>query len=182
MANFDLNQSVKFILPMISELGRRKEFYLNDKFIGCYVEDINKEKTRDKIILVYKFDVYNHTVGDIKHYKELYNHKTYLKGQDYDYNDKNIVVYMFNVPKEFQEDYQLILEGKYSEISPTLKLNILKFWDSDKTTLLHSILFKGQKIKEFWKERGNREEHCIEGEYWYIPKPDMEVFDVDNDV
>jgi len=172
-----MNQTTKFILPMISSEGMKNRFFVNKYFVGCYIGDTNKNKFNDKILLAYKFEP---SITFIEFEKKLSKNPYMLQGSDYDYEEKDIVIYVFNVPKEHQEDYYLILDGKYSEISNILKLKILKFWNESEISMLYSILFKTEKIKKFWDSRNqNPILYCAENEYWYLPRLDNEIFDID---
>lgn len=173
-----LNQSTKFILPIISTDTMRSNFFDNKFFIGCYIGDLNQAKYQDKILLAYKFDM---SINFVSFERKLMKNPYILHNADYDYDKHNIVVYVFNVPKEHLEDYYSIIEGRYSEVSNMLKLKILKFWGEKDTSLLHSILFKTEQIKKFWQKRGKEPNiYCSGGEYWYTPRIENELLDIEN--
>jgi hypothetical protein len=171
-----MNQTEKFILPMISTTDMKNKFFINKYFIGCYIGDTNNNRFQDKIMIAYKFEP---SIPFIEFEKELSKNPYIRYGEEYDYDEKNVVMYVFNVPKEHMEDYYLILDGKYSEISNILKLKILKFWGENEISLLYSILFKTEKIKEFWEKTDkNYKIFCADEEYWYLPKLDSEIFNI----
>lgn len=170
------NATTKFILPMIStETMRSKQFIQEPYFRGSFIGDINNAKWDNNILIAYKF----HPSPKYQQIEKLITtNPYYLNGEDKDFNTIGIVVFPFAIPKEHIEDFYLIQQGKYSEISNTLKLKILKFWDEKETSLLHSILFKTQEIKNFWiKNKKNPKNYCAEDEYWYIPDLESEYFD-----
>lgn len=163
---------------MLSTPDMKDTFFKNVRFLGCFIGDVNMTKFQDKILLAYQFTM---DLNFIDFERKLLTHPSCLIGADYDYDNENIVIYVFNIPKEHLEDYQLVLDGKYSELSPTLKLKILKFWgDNKETSLLHSILFHGEKARKFLEKQGIIPEfYCAEGEYWFLPRLDNELFDID---
>ena len=173
-----INQAIKFILPMITTGNMKDIFFMNKYLIGCYIGDVNMPKFQDKIMLVYNFSM---NMDFITFEKKLSKNPYFLNDMDYDYEAENIVIYVFNVPKEHLEDYQLVLEGKYSELSNDLKLKILKFWgDEQERSLLHSVLFKGTRIKQYWADKKlNPILYCAEDEYWYLPRLENELFDIE---
>jgi hypothetical protein len=63
----------------------------------------------------------------------------------YNKNDGTIA-YIFKIPKEHLTDYELFLQGRYSDFSATYKLKILKFWGFEyvENNSLISILFDGK--------------------------------------
>jgi hypothetical protein len=70
---------------------------------------------------------------------------------DYEYNGYFIMI--FEIPEDFLEDYDLILKGKYSEISAKGKSNILsKNFFSGKPKAIPMILMKSDALKNSWEK------------------------------
>ncbi len=68
-------------------------------------------------------------------------------------NMKLIFVYEFSLEK-YTEDFEKIIEGKYSEISPENKLKISKFWEIYSGSLLPAkILEKHEDLKYHWLKK-----------------------------
>lgn len=79
--------------------------------------------------------------------------------------DDNIA--RFRIPEEVLDDYKKIIKSQYSEITNESKLQIINFWKEDEESYLHSVLYKTQKILDYWSKKTNREIHPSEDkEYW----------------
>jgi len=71
-----------------------------------------------------------------------------------DYDIKECVVFIFSVPTDFDRDFNLIINGKYSEISAeSKKLILANHYFSGKSYTLPLILNKAIVLKESWEER-----------------------------
>jgi hypothetical protein len=75
------------------------------------------------------------------------------------------------IPEEFIKDYKYFLRGKYSKFSLKLKKIILSFWNCNGETNLHSILFKTDKMKEYWLKKPAKLGHKYSNSMEYWPKP-----------
>ena len=71
-----------------------------------------------------------------------------------DYDNQDCMVLIFRVPDEYVEDYNLIMNGKYSEVSQEAKKLILgnNFY-TGKPFTLPLILNKSTVLKDSWEER-----------------------------
>lgn len=81
--------------------------------------------------------------------------------------DNNIC--QFRIPKEYLEDYKKILRSQYSKISDECKQIILYFWKEAEDSYLYSVLYKTDKILEYWKKKANPDisiQSSDEKEYW----------------
>lgn len=79
--------------------------------------------------------------------------------------DDNIA--KFNIPEDKIDDYLLIKKSRYSKISDTSKQDILYFWEESKDSYLYSILYKTQKILDYWAKESNLTMHpSKDKEYW----------------
>lgn len=70
-----------------------------------------------------------------------------------DYESNGYLVAMYSIPEENKKDYDLILEGKYSEISDAAKALIIGnyYYHGAKMTL-SLILHKSDALKETWEK------------------------------
>ena len=160
-----LTEATRFVLPMLYSTDRKDSFFINSSFRNCFVGDVNHPELQNKIFLLYKYKM---SIDFIKFERSLELMSQYET--DYDYSDEHQVMFVFNVPEEHEEDYQLFLQGRYSQFSEYLKQKILAFWQFDENSLFYSILYKTEKINKYWEEsEEDREDVCIEGEYWYRP-------------
>ena len=119
-----INNSLTFLLPLLSNGIYDKRFLINNRFIGCFIGDVNKYSYDYEILLIYKKEF---TLEFFKHDNLLLNHPLFSK-ITYDYSDENITVYVFKIPIAEEEDYDFINYGNHNQIHPHNKLKIIKFW------------------------------------------------------
>jgi hypothetical protein len=74
----------------------------------------------------------------------------------------------FRIPKEYLDDYKKIIKSQYSKISPESKEIILYFWKESSDSLLYSILYKTEKVLDYWRSKfkSNDIQASEEKEYW----------------
>lgn len=168
------NQTVKFILPLVTKLPPRT--LMNERLVGVYIGDVDRPQWDGNILLAYHVDgTADFSKLDAKICR-LPNYRT-----SYDYMDKRIVVYVLEIPSESINSVEEILDGRYSHISPINKVDITKFWlDITDYKLVDSILNDHSLVNDMWNRWGkNKEDFCLKGEYWYIPEMTEELFNID---
>lgn len=123
-----------FLLPFLG--GTRHSFRWNQEFVNAFLGDENANTDNNEISLLYRFQG---TVeyGDFE--EGLKQRADFVKITD---PDKYTVLYTFKLPEEFKEDIDLILQGKYSQISEKAKTRILQFHSSSKTKPIGQILYR----------------------------------------
>jgi hypothetical protein len=109
---------------MLYSKDRNDNFFITKNFENCYIGDGNHPEIGRKIFLLYNYQM---TIEYVKFERKIELIPTF--STDYDYGDERQVMYVFDVPIEHKNDFNLFLEGKYSEFSEDLKQKILKFWD-----------------------------------------------------
>ena len=130
-----LSKSSQFTLPM---LGNSREYFkwntsLCNVFLGTEDGSI-----KNRILLLYRMNT-------SKEYLEfeamLENHPMYVKSHAYDvYHD----LVEFRVPERFKEDYTLLINGKYSQISEELKKRIVKFHYLTSNSPISQVIHKSE--------------------------------------
>jgi len=125
------NASNIFLLPM---MGGNKKMFLHKYLVNCFV---NYQEYKNKIILVY-----NHTIETF--HKALQKFSNFIK---YIRLGGNYKMYIFDPPSKYLEDYNKIIEGKYSQINDTYKLKILDYNDLEIDSAMGNILFKSTQRK-----------------------------------
>lgn len=95
-----------FILPM---LQLNKSSFSADNFINSYLD-------KDGYLIV-------NTKDEIQVNNTIYNHEYYIT--DYT-KDDGTVMYVFAIPKDYADDMQLFIDGKYSKLSTKLKVEIAR--------------------------------------------------------
>lgn len=158
------NTSSVFVTPL---LGYRKEELLFDtNLINAFMSTIEHDRC---IALLYRFS------GE----KSFLQFESWVKSQPdfmahYD-PDNYHALYVFSVPKIANSTYDLIRNGKYSEIDDLWKLVILGFHGYDRDGKTGQILYKDPRLKKeleaVWGvDLGDNELHSI-------PYMDKERFD-----
>ena len=85
--------------------------------------------------------------------------------------DKYHVMYIFNIPKEFEKDIENFTEGKYSKFSNKLKKRIESFYGDGKKGNVAQVVYRSEKLKQ------NLEEHLgirLSENMELASKPDLE--------
>lgn len=162
MSQKSFTKTATFLFPLLNipknlfecdirdNFGRLK--YTN-RFLNAYLEDSCVDKYKSKIdnvdyifVLVRNyqdlmFEEFNEKLISLPHYIDDYEYRT-------------CSVYVFKIPQKNKEDYDLIINGKYSEISETAKSLILKnHYYHGKPSTLPLILNKAEILKNSWEER-----------------------------
>lgn len=151
------NDSLAFLLPLLSNPRFDRHFFMNNYFIGAFIGDVDRYRYEYEVVLVYKYE------PQIKYHifeAELFKHKNFSK-ISYDYDKESCNVYVFKMPIELEEDFNFILNGKYHKIKPESKLKISKFWNSEKGGRIYKMLFNPELNDE-----------------WSLPPYEKEIFDI----
>jgi hypothetical protein len=159
-----------FILPLLS-IDRS---ILTKDLINCYLYDLDNE---DLIALVFEegFDL-----ETIEKFEIIPYYLTSFIKDSY-------TIYLYEIPKEFVDDVELLKIGKYSRISNEAKYKILKAGTSEKifknpdkmkATRLYGILFRTKTLREYWEEKLDAEIDK-DNELWELPVIDQEYIKID---
>ena len=143
------NKSKTYLLPLLSEV-----LDLNIKFlpylINTYLFDENNEY-ENCIFILHEFNFKNPEFTKYEH--KLTNNELFVKHIDID--DK--VVYIFKFPEEYLNEYNCLLNSKYSKFGEDAKQLILRFWaevysgNSAGVAFLlkvKKILYKDEKLRK----------------------------------
>jgi len=134
----ELNKSSQFTLPM---LGQDREYFkwgsnLCNVFLGMQGEDYP-----DRVLLLYRIQTDREY---LEFEAKLENHPMYVGSTTYDiYHD----LVEFKVPSRFKEDYQLLINGKYSHISEELKKRIIRFHSLKPNNPISQVIHKSEHRK-----------------------------------
>lgn len=161
------NKSYKYILPMLGDdIGN----FIN--LLGCFIGDFDYPEYNNHIFLLFK---HVETQGYKDFEKRLTKHPMYkhwYKVKDDEY------VYVFDVPREYQTDYDLFMRSKYSKLSETYKRQIIKFHHFQKygygaPTI--KILYRDPQLYEDKEAEINKD--LPEREWTIIPR-DQEIGEI----
>jgi hypothetical protein len=130
----DRTKSSIFMMPMFT--GSQDLFFYNSLFVNAF---IGIEGQYDCVGLLYRFSGSSVFLKFEQALKKFKSFKYTVDPSPY------YVLFVFDVPKKFQQDYDNFIRGKYSKLSPELKENILKFHGVDDHSSVGQILYKSKK-------------------------------------
>jgi len=135
------SRSSNFITPLI--VKTKNEVSFDKYFMNCYV---GNELTGDYGKFIYIHLRYKPIIELEEVEKKLVDNENFIESKN---TDKQYTLYKFKVPEEFLNDYNLIISGKYSQISDNAKLRILSFHNATKTSKIFQILYKKEELRMF---------------------------------
>ena len=115
-----VNPATFFILPMLGE--KHPDNY--PRFRDCFVDN-------NEIHVYTRVGGGNRNCGFGE--EELQQHPNYLRDFDDEY-DSTYATYVFSIPDEFKNDFDLITSGKIKEISEAYKKRLYKVYPKLKDT------------------------------------------------
>ncbi len=134
-----ITKTSQFIFPMLGYNSKLYDF--NKNFYNAYLSDCYTF-----IYLVYKFSSdENYLVLE----EQLTNHKGFREIID---PNPDTVVFKFEIPEKYWNDVNLIMKGKYRELTPKLKTNIYKFHNLNSTSRTYKTLYNSKKFRESIEE------------------------------
>jgi hypothetical protein len=143
-----------FFVPTLSI---DRDMLAKNNFINGYVKDSNRDiQYENAVYLLFKpedLDKFRIFLDD-----EYERTKSII--DDYDYED-GYVVLVYELDKVFNQDFELIKQGKYSKTSKkfqklfpkTMKVHLSTNTFQTKVTLQYRIFNKTEDLREFWEEK-----------------------------
>lgn len=133
----DPNKSQVFIAPFIGKISNdfKSNVLPTCQFRNCFIGDKTKG-LENRILLLYRFSA-NPVYLDFE--AKLAAHP--LFEQNYEV-DKHHTMFVFNIPEEFQEDYNKLIRGEYSKVSEKSKAHILSFHGLKQESNTGGVLYK----------------------------------------
>lgn len=150
------NKACYFIIPL---LGYSVSFFTS--LINCYLGD-----NTNKPDLTFK-KVFIHVQSYTEEYLKIKYFNQYYKLED------NTYIYVFNIPKEFQDDYIKFCDGQYSKMSQEAKnlicekSKIKPVFDS----LVYKVLYKTNDQRNLIEELIGEK---LKDEYEIYSKPNLD--------
>lgn len=160
MSQLKFTKTATFLFPLLNipkslfdcnikdVFGRTK---ITSRFINAF--------SRNKCINKYNDIEKNYVFILVKTYQDVDFDRFYTTLQAFpnyvdDYDSKGCCIFVFEVQEKYQKDFDLIKNGKYSEISvQAKKLILLNNFFSGKPFTLPLILNKAEALKNSWEER-----------------------------
>jgi hypothetical protein len=129
---------------MLYSKDRNDSFFITKNFENCFIGDGNHPEFGRKIFLLYNYQM---SVEYVKFERKIELMPTF--STDYDYGDERQVMYIFDIPTEFEKDFQYFLTGEYNKFSEDLKNKVIKFWDiTDKESAIKKAF--DSETDEYW--------------------------------
>lgn len=146
----------------------------NDRFLNAYIGDnsINKYQ-KDHVFLLLRN--YRDVAFD-EFYQKLIKLDNYVE----DYEVNNCLIAIFSIPEEHKEDYNQIINGKYSKVSKKGRETIIKNkYCSIPTSdaVIEMIFNKAPSLREHWEKEINK----VMLDNQYISLDDSEVWPIINE-
>lgn len=140
---------------------------LTTRFYNAFIKDCKIDNYKEGFIFIVvkayqdvDFQCFYDTMGAFENYID-------------DYERGNFIVFVYSIVDTFKLDYKLLMNGKYSEISPEAKRIIMSNgYFSGKPYTLPLILGKSEALKKGWEER--LEVDLLDQEVWSIIIPESE--------
>jgi hypothetical protein len=160
MSELKFTKTATFLFPLLDipkklfdcnikdVFGRTK---ISNRFINAFSRNkcINKYNEKDKDYVFILVKTYQDVDFD-RFYTTLQAFPNYVD----DYDSKGCCIFVFKVPEKRQKDFDLIKNGKYSEVSADAKKAILmNNFFSGKPFTLPLILNKAEALKNSWEDR-----------------------------
>lgn len=173
--------STIFLLPGI---GLKRQSILKHGFVSAYMDDVNHDvHYENSVYVLYKPE----QIEEFQKFLSSEYKRTPLLVEDYDYPG-GYVVTVYKFPKEFMEEYDLFLKGKYSKFSKKyMDLFPVRIDTHDpetgmtkmKYSLQYHILNRSDAMKRYWEEKLGMEGELPEDlEYWKIPDKKEETLNI----
>ena len=143
-----LSKSSYFLFPMLS--GDKDDFLWSLYFMNFYTKVEGHDE--EGFFLHYRY-------SDNQRFKSFEDKVTTMDGYRTHLDiDKYHVIYQFDIPEKYKQEFELFKNGKYSKFSEEYKKRILDFHKADEmakqlgttveNTKMHGILFKSKALRE----------------------------------
>jgi hypothetical protein len=166
------NESLLFILPMLGDYTYNKNLLVNKDLYGVFINDVDKTSMYDCILLAYNYHKNYSFDTDLL----ITDHLEYV-GTYFPSTSK--IIYIFNIPEHYKEDYCNILNGNYNNLSKEYIAKLIEFWvneESDpKKNIIYNLFVQNENLEDIYKQYNRNKEAS---EVWYKPILEAELFDI----
>jgi hypothetical protein len=137
------------------------------RFYNAFIRDCKVDNYKEGFVFVVvrayqdvDFQCFYDTMGAFENYVD-------------DYERGDYIVFVYSIIDKFKADYKLLMDGKYSKISPEGKKAVLSNnYFSGKPYTLPLILGKSEALKKGWEDRLKVD--LLDQEVWSIITPEKE--------
>jgi len=172
------NTSTLFVTPLIFENKEMASYLqvINNVYVGYLVNlfvdcDFIQAKDRYSVFMLLKFSKSSRFKAQEEYFL---SHPQYLNKYDV---SENYVVYEFTIPQKYRNDFDLMMDGKYSMLCSEV-INMIVRWHgtSVEATILHGVL---NRPREFVAEYERRFGICMDGLELYKKMDNSDVLSRD---
>lgn len=148
---------------------------LSNRFINAYLED---ENITDYSYKEYNIFLHINNYQD-KNFQSFYDTLCSFPNYVEDYENQGNLIFVFQIPWNMLNDFDLLIKGKYSLISKEAKQLIISnnYYTGD-PTYIPLYLSKSVKVKEMWETRLSSPNSIVDlkdQEVWPIINPKKEI-------
>ena len=129
------NKSFTYVLPM---LGKALNINPSD-VCACYIGDSYTNDFAGHILLIFHDEFLKQNKDSIlknELFKDTYKHIEHEKQ-----------IFVFKVPDEHKDDFQKYIDGQYSKLKKSYKLEILSFHDVAKNSAVFHVLTRNETLR-----------------------------------
>lgn len=165
---FEDTLSTTFLMPLLG--GYRSTYLWNKYFINAYYGDLESKVYPDQHILCLLF----RDVGDRKFYdleKRLIERKDYLGDNK---PDKYHIQFFIDL-SEYSEDFDLFVDGKYSQLSEATKQRILEFHNFGLKGTTASVMYQNPAMRKQMLENLDIHPSDVPEDIELYAKPSLKV-------
>lgn len=130
-------KSSTFLFPMLG--GNKSNFFWDRLFMNCFIAT---EKDSHCIALLYRWSAdpmfiqFEKTLSEFPNFRRTYD------------PDTQTVMFVFDIPSEYEDDYTQYLKGGYSRLTTGYKQRILTFHGLQRNSEIGQILYKDDRRRE----------------------------------
>ncbi len=160
------NDTLKFLLPILSAHGLTEDDFLIEGFRGVYLQDEYNLDLGDNLFIRYK-------PSKTESYASIDAKITALGGFTADYDRDEDVVYVIDIKDAFEDVLKNFKAGEYSQFSKEHKERIINFWQlaEGANDPLSGVIYQTEVGKEQFKKLPEEiQKLSAENELWPIPR------------
>lgn len=150
------NVASYLIAPMFFDQQAEGRFHTN--YVGCFVGtddtfepldiSVSEDLLERRVVLVYRFskerefEIFESILMEMPEFEFSMDLDDYQVG------------YVMSIPPEYKQDFELILNSKYSHLSENFKDHLLQFYGAvaNKSSTLYQILYRSPERRRFLEE------------------------------